>query len=241
MEEKRVLIADCDQCFSRALADRLLPEFQVRLASTGNDAWRQLECFAPDVLVLDLVLPDLDGISLLRQCAARNLRPAVLVTTQLCSEYVLSTLTQLGVDYLLRKPCEPENTAESVRQLCRCPAPPLKHHTLPDTDALLLQLGLSRKLTGCRYLGYAVPQFSRNPEQMLTKELYGAVAQHFHASTTQVERSIRTAIHSAWLTRDERVWQRFFPTGEDGTVRRPTNGEFISRLAVFQGARDIQG
>ena len=76
---------------------------------------------------------------------------------------------------------------------------------------------------------------------MLTKELYGTVAQQFHASAAQVERSIRTAIHSAWQSRDERVWQRFFPTGAGGIVRRPTNGEFISRLAAVQKSIEISG
>lgn len=239
MEQQRVLIADSQQTFSRALANLLRPQFDVRLAQNGFDAWQQLETFVPDVLVLDLLLPDLDGISLLHRCAKENICPTTLAITRLCSDYVISSLSELGVSYILPKPCHPENAAGCIRRMCQAPAPLTSKPTLPDTVCLLQQLGLSGKLTGSRYLDCAVPLFSRNPDQMLTKELYGTVAQQFHASAAQVERSIRTAIHSAWLTRDERVWRRFFPTGEDGTVRRPTNGEFISRLAAVQKSIEI--
>lgn len=241
MEQKRVLIADPQLTFSQALADQLLPQFEIRLTANGSDAWQQLGVFVPDVLVLDVILPDLDGISLLRRCAAENLRPTVLVATRLCSDYVLSALTELGVSYVLPKPCQPENAANCVRQMLLYPAALLSRPAQPDTCDLLRQLGLSGKLTGSRYLSSAVSLFSENPDQMLTKELYGTVAQQFHASAAQVERSIRTAIHSAWQARDERVWQRFFPTGQAGTVRRPTNGEFISRLAEARNALEIQG
>ncbi len=241
MELKRVLIADSQQTFSRTLANQLHPQFNVRLTHNGFDAWQQLETFVPDLLVLDLILPDLDGISLLRRCAGENLCPTTLVVTRLCSDYVISALSELGVSYILPKPCQPENAAGCIRQMCQSPAPLVSKPSPPDTAHLLQQLGLSGKLTGSRYLDCAVPLFSKNPDQMLTKELYGTVAQRFHASAAQVERSIRTAIHSAWLTRDERVWQRFFPTGEGGTVRRPTNGEFISRLASVQKSIEITG
>lgn len=231
MEQKRVLIADSQQGFAQALANLLRPQFDVRLAHNGFDVWQQLEAFVPEVLVLDLILPGLDGISLLQRCASENIRPTTLAVTRLCTDFVISSLTELGVSYILPKPCQPENAANCIAQMCRMPAPSEAATLQPDTPHLLRQLGVSGKLTGSRYLGCAVPLFSQNPDQMLTKELYGTVAQHFHASAAQVERSIRTAIHSAWLTRDERVWRRFFPTGEGGTVRRPTNGEFISRLA----------
>lgn len=238
MEQPRILIADPSKEWTAALKGQLQDQYTVRAAHNGEDAWELMQGFLPDMVILDVLLPGMDGISLLRQCALQGITPMVVVVTRLCSDFVISTLSQLGVSYIIPKPCLPENVAgclEHIRSLC--PILP-KFNRPPEIDRVLLRLGLSRKLSGSRYLTHAIRYFSRNPAQMLTKELYGAVGQHFHASAAQVERSIRTAISRAWENRDERVWQRYFPTGADGHVRRPTNGEFISRLGEYSFDED---
>lgn len=232
MQPQRLLIADSSNAFRTALADALAGQFDIRLARDGAEAWALLQDFLPDILFLDVMLPGMDGITLLRRCAEAAIHPVVLVATRLYSEYIVSTLAQLGVSYILPKPCEVAAAAASVRELSAMPPamPPMRRSSIAD---ILLRLGVSRKLNGSRYLQQAICLFAKDPQQMLTKELYGAVGQHFHVSAAQVERSVRTAIHTAWLHRDERVWKRYFSTGEDGAVRRPTNGTFITRLSEF--------
>lgn len=232
MNTKRLLIADCSDEFRTALAESLSEQFDIRTARDGNEAWSLLQSFLPDVLVLDLMLPGTDGITLLRHCSEEDIRPAVLVTTRLYSEYIINTLADLGVGYILPKPCQVCAAAARAQELVNLKPIPSAEPRF-DIDDILLRLGFSRKLNGTRYLQQAIRLFAKDPQQMLTKELYGNVGQLFHASAAQVERAIRNAIQSTWTSRDERVWQRYFPTGEDGTVRRPTNGELITRLSEF--------
>lgn len=230
MKTQRLLIADCSDDFRTALAAGLAGQFEVRVARDGDEAWKELQRFTPDVFLLDVMLPGTDGITLLRQCAEASIRPAILVTTRLYSEFIVNTLARLGVSYILPKPCQIAAVTTSVRELSNLP-PPSPAPAQPTVHDILLQLGFSRKLSGTRYLQQAIRMFAKDPQQMLTKELYGSVGQLFHASPSQVERCIRNAIVTSWGNRDDRVWQRYFPTGKDGTVRRPTNGELITRLS----------
>ena len=230
MNAQRLLIADCSDEFRSALKDALSSEFVVQTAKDGEEAWQLLQSFSPDIVVLDVMLPEADGISLLHRCADRSIHPSVLVTTRFCSEYLMGALMNLGVSYVLLKPCQLDTITERVRELADLAPSP---STLPreSTDEILLRLGFSRKLSGTQYLRLAIRLFAKDPQQMLTKELYAAVGQQFHASSPQVERSIRNAIAVAWGCRDEKIWLRYFPSGKNGTVRRPTNGELITRLS----------
>lgn len=232
MNPKRLLIADPSEEFRSALAELLSGQFLIHTAKNGEEAWSLLQSFTPDILLLDVMLPETDGLTLLRRCAARGVHPAILVTTRIYSEYLMSALANLGVSYILPKPCQASSVAERVQEMGDlCPLP----STLPreSLDEILLRLGFSRKLSGTRYLHQAIRLFARDPQQMLTKELYTAVGQRFHASSSQVERSIRNAIATAWSSRDEKIWMRYFPTGKTGAVRRPTNGELIAWLSEF--------
>lgn len=232
MNTQRLLIADHSDEFRAALTEMLSDQFLIQTAKNGEEAWLVLQNFLPDILVLDVLLPETDGISLLQRCADRDIHPAVLVTTRITSEYLMNTLTRLGVSYILLKPCQTCAVADRIREMGDLlPLPSV----LPreSMDEILLRLGFSRKLSGTRYLQQAIRLFAKDPQQMLTKELYAKVGQLFHASSSQVERSIRNAIAVAWGGRDEKMWMRYFPTGKNGTVRRPTNGELITRLSEF--------
>lgn len=232
MNAQRLLIADPSDEFRAALSQMLSDQFTIQTAKDGEEAWLLLQSFLPDILLLDVMLPETDGLTLLRRCADRGIHPAILVTTRIYSEYLMNALMHLGVSYILPKPCQICAVAERVQEMGDlCPI----HSTLPreSLDEILLRLGFSRKLSGTRYLRQAIRLFTRDPQQMLTKELYTAVGQLFQVSSSQVERSIRNAIAAAWRNRDEKVWLRYFPTGENGIVRRPTNGELITRLSAF--------
>ena len=232
MNAQRLLIADPSDEFRAALAEILSDQFTIQSAKNGEDAFLLAQSFLPDILLLDLMLPEIDGLTLLQRFADQNIHPAILVTTLIYSEYVINALANLGVSYMIPKPCQASAVAERVRELGSLPPLP---SSLPreSLDEILLRLGFSRKLSGTRYLQQAIRLFAKDPQQMLTKELYTGVGQLFHASSSQVERAIRNAIASAWSSRDDRIWLRFFPTGENGMVRRPTNGELITRLSEF--------
>lgn len=192
-----------------------------------------LHSMKPDILVLDLMLPELDGISLLQQAAQAGLQPMVLATTRFANDYVLDSAERLGVGYVMMKPCDVRATAARIDDLSEH----LKSipSTQPDPEtqvtAMLLDLRIPTKYKGFPCLRVAILEAIRDPNQLLTKEIYPKVAKMCEGTPEQVERSIRGAIKHAWLCREEHVWRMYFPPNLRGTLERPTNGQFISGLA----------
>ena len=232
MPAKHLLIADYSEEIRRELPKMLSDEFTIHTAADGAEAWELLQNSPPDIFLLDVMLPETDGLTLLRRCADQGIRPIILVTTRIYSDYLIHALMQYGVTYVIPKPYQLSDVAEQVREvagLSLLPEAPRKQ----SINEILLRLGFSRKLNGTRYLQHAIRLFSQDPQQMLTKELYSSVGQLCHATASQVERCIRSAIAAAWNHRDEKIWLRYFPAGEMGAVRRPTNGEFITGLSIL--------
>ena len=233
MDQHTVLIADSSEDFCLALQDILRWTCTVRTCTGGSRTLKLLSDLHPDVLVLDLMLPELDGISLLKALSAAGRRPLILATTCLTSDYIISTTQALGVDYLLVKPCDIHSTAariqEQLESLDGASQDPSDLHF--RITGLLMMMGFSPKLHGFRYLQEAIYQMIHIPGQSVTKELYPSVAGLFETAGCHVERSIRSAIADAWAHRDSRVWQLYFPLDTGGQPKRPTNAVFISRIA----------
>lgn len=233
MDALKLLIADSNEEFRLALAEALQGAYYVRSCGDGKTALSLLRSYSPDVFVLDLMLPELDGISLLQTAAVSGICPMVLALTPLVSTYVLDATEQLGVGYLIRKPCDIPATVARIGDLSKKLKPPLV--TQPDPRSfvsnLLLSLGIPTKLYGYGYLREAILLTARKPGMSITKELYPAVGALCGCNKKNVERSIRSAVASAWKRRDDRIWQLYFPPGPDGIIPRPTNAAFISRLA----------
>ena len=233
MDRRRLLIADASESFRQALQELLGVTYNVRICRDGKTALELMNSFRPDILVLDLMLPELDGISLLSSAAASGMTPMVLATTRFVNDYILDCLSDLGVGYLMLKPCDLRATAARVRDLHERLRPAAVPHSDPRVQIsnFLLTLGIPTKLRGYAYLREAVLLMARDREQSVTKELYPAIGAACGSTAVHVERSIRSAINAAWVRRDDRVWQLYFQPGPDGALPRPTNTEFISRLA----------
>lgn len=238
----KILIADSLDEFCSALSDILGESHQVRTVTEGPEALRLLHNFRPDVLVLDMMLPGLDGITLLQRAHAQNIHPSVLAITRYSSDYIVHACTQLSVDYMMMKPCDIDATVARICDLAQQSSTP----AVPQPEArelisnILLQLGIATKLRGYSYLREAILLMRRDPGQSLTKEIYPAVATLCSASSIQVERSIRSAIHGAWQKQDEAIWQHYFPSDDNEHVSRPTNASFICRLADYLNLHSAQ-
>ncbi len=235
MDMPKVLIVDSNDEFRESLSDALSRICILHTCQSGSQALELMHSFSPDILILDLMLPGIDGISLLHRTAEAGLHPAVLATSRFTSDYVLEALHRLEVNYLMMKPCDIQSIVCRVSDLAADLHPSSIYHTDPKSAVsnLLLSLGFPTKLDGFSYLQAAIPLYSEDPSQAITKELYTAVATLYHKDCKQVERSIRSAIEAAWRNRDERVWQLYFNPAPGGCVPRPTNGTFISRMADF--------
>ena len=230
MDMQKLLIADGTDGFAAALAEHLQGSFVIRLCREGHDALEQLCAWEPDVMILDLMLPGLDGLTLLQMAQDAGVHPIVLATTRYLSDYVLEAAEQLQISYIMMKPCDIHAVISRIVNLTQS-----RHSFCPDLSAdiskLLMTLGIPTKLRGYLYLQKAILESIRHPHQQVTKTLYPTVAQLTDSSPTQVERSIRSAISAAWSRRDEQLWQLYFQCDGCGRVPRPTNAAFITRLA----------
>lgn len=225
---QKLLIADCNEDFRNALAAALRGQYHVLCCRSGLEAWTLLHKEDPDIFVLDLMLPELDGLTLLERSCAEGICPMVLAATPILSEYVFSCAQRLGIEYLVRKPCEMDAIVSRIRDLSR------RLNTLhpkPDPACyiqnLLLSLNLSTKHNGFAYLREAILLMAKDPSQSVTKVLYPSVAHSFQCQKENVERSIRTALDRAWEKRDPELWNKYFPNA----AQRPSNAVFISRIA----------
>lgn len=225
---RKLLIADCSEDYRTALANALTEHYHVLCCRTGTEALDLLRRENPDILVLDLMLPELDGLTLLERACAEGIRPMVLAVTPILTGYVYGCAQRLGIEYLIRKPCDIDAIASRVMDLSqRLAAPRPKTDPAVSVSELLLSLGFSTKHNGFAYLREAVILVSKDPAQSVTKVLYPAVAHIFGCQKENVERSIRTALDSAWKRGDLQRWNRYFPDAS----YRPSNAVFISRIA----------
>lgn len=229
----KLLLADPSPEFCAAIIRVLTGAYDVRVCKDGLQAQAMLEEFCPDILVADLALPGLDGLSLLQKAAAKPKRPALLVTTCYTSSYIEGVIGQIGVDYMMRKPCDVRALAERVDDLSQTDsktvALPTPRTTL-CTILLALSLPVGRK--GYKYLEEMIELYRQDPSRSLTKDLYPTVGRMHRTNGAAVERAVRSVIEDAWKDRDEAVWRLYFSMGRGGYVPKPTNGSFIAAVAM---------
>lgn len=229
----KLLIVDGTEDFRIALATALKGLYVVKTCDDGESALDLARGFAPDLLILDLMISGVDGLSLVQMITEIRGKPLVLATTRFQSDYVMDAATRIGIDYMVVKPCNIRAMITRLEDLVASRnreerAKPDPAVTVANT---LMSLGVATHVSGYQYLREAIPIFAKDPRQAITKELYPAVGKICNVSGDQVERSMRTAIESAWLRRDEQIWRLYFSLQSDGSIRKPSNSEFISRLA----------
>lgn len=228
------MIVDNSEEFRQALDQVLCDTYEVHHCSNGRQALETAPQINPDVIILDLMLTELDGVTLLHEIRRAGLRPMVLAVTRFFNDYVLESAQELGIGYIIRKPCTPAAVSQRVRDLTKRlndkkvkPINPQAYVT-EQIEALKF----SPRHNGSEYLKEAVLMMCRQPNISITKELYPSVGAMFGGTALQVERSIRTAINAAWSQQNTQSWAALFPAGPDGTIPRPSNGTLIARLAA---------
>ncbi len=235
MQMQSLMIADGSEVFAARLMELLRGSYHIRVCHDGKTALNQLREKKPDVLILDLLLPELDGISLLHIAAAEHLVPHVLGLTRFASNYVMECAERLGVSYLMMKPCEPETVCSRLKDLSRYarPDPVIQPDTRATVSNILLSLRIPTKLRGYVCAREAILYLMRTPGVSVTKELYPAVAALCDGTPMQVERAIRGAIQAGWALGAEDAWELFFSRRSDGMIHRPSNAEFLTRIADY--------
>lgn len=215
----------------RALEQMLQCRFETYICYDPEEAAEALAQRKPQALIISLMLPGADGLSLLERCA-QHLPPVILALTPSSSPYTVHKAAQLGVGYMMLDGCEAAAIVCRIMEMISCMHLPPRQLEEPrsKTTLRLLELGLDASCDGFRQLQMSIPLFAQDTCQKVCKEIYPAVAQlgGFN-SGQQVEHAIRTAIERAWSTRDPALWAQYFPGNTD---KCPSNKKFISRMAA---------
>ena len=234
----KLLIADPSDAFCQALEQALADRFQVYTCQDGKQTLSFLRETPCEILVLNLLLPEDDGITLLEKLAAENISPKVLAITSLWSDYIQTSVENLNVCYAMRKPFPISSLVRRVCDLDRPLLPPLPTRDMyVYLSEVLSSFPMKPKLLGYKLLRAAILISVQNPNLTATKELYPAAAAFCGRKDCNVERNMRTALDTAWANPNREVWLRYFPPSD----RRPESSDFISRLAQDLRLKQSQG
>ena len=247
METKtRVLIADPSEDFRRMLADAIAAEGDMEPAGQAEDGVEALALAAelkPDILLTELVLPRLDGLTLLRRLPETGASPRVIVVSGFYNDHVVADCGELGVSYFIPKPCDAASILENLRMVAAplmspaAPRPAPVRPAEPSLEAVVTdiihEIDVPAHIKGYQYLREAIILTINDMDiiNAVTKVLYPEVARKFNTTPSRVERAIRHAIEVAWDRGDIETLQKFFGYTVSNIKGKPTNSEFIAMIA----------
>ena len=192
---------------------------------------------------MDLLLPKLDGISVLKEASSLPKPPLGLVLTGFLTDYAAQAAEKLGVRYFISKPCNLQTVAERVMEIVaaeRADKKPFRQEAQVEAlvTSIIHEIGVPAHVKGYQYLREAVRMVMDNPELMgrITKELYPGIAHRFGTTSSKVERAIRHAIEVAWNRGRIDALDEAFGKNVCALDDKPTNGEFIALVADRLGA-----
>ena len=251
-----VIIADNTEEFCSNLTAALQRGDGFQILGTANDGEKAIRMVTerkPDVLVLDLMLAKQDGLSVLKAISSMERRPAILATSRFVTDYVASAAANLGVRYLMLKPCDMSALVERLEEIrggerLQQPAVPRSTTSIESmVTGIIHEIGVPAHIKGYQYLREAIIIAVNDMDVInaITKVLYPQVAKTFQTTPSRVERAIRHAIEVAWDRGDLDTLQRFFGYTVNSTKGKPTNSEFIALIAdklqlQLKGAKTMQ-
>jgi len=256
----RVAIADDNQQLRDMIVSYLGEQYGIDVvgaASNGIEIIQLLEKEEPDVLVCDMIMPQMDGFGVMERIPTLKLshQPGIIALTALGRDDFIARAINLGASYYMVKPFDfdalvqriYETAGEHARadafgiQLLREKAD--SGSTVEERIAnLFLTVGIPAHIKGYQYLREAVKMVIDNPDLMgrITKELYPGIARRFGTTSSKVERAIRHAIEVAWNRGRIEALDEAFGRNVCSLDDKPTNGEFIAlvsdRLRVRESA-----
>ena len=249
METKmRVLIADPNEDFRQLLSETINSEEDMQVVAAAEDGLEALTLITelkPDVVLLELMLSKLDGLSVLRKLPETGISPKVIVASGFCNDMVVTECSELGAYYFIPKPCDTGALLSRIRQAAgqgiqlvpARPAAPLATRKEENLEAVVTEIiheiGVPAHIKGYQYLREAIILTINDMDiiNAVTKVLYPEVARKFNTTPSRVERAIRHAIEVAWDRGDIETLQKFFGYTVSNIKGKPTNSEFIAMIA----------
>ena len=264
MENVNVVIVDDNPMILNTLDEVISSEAGLSVigrADNGKDAIDMIKDTQPDVVLLDLVMPQMDGITVVENIKKKTSmlkNPAFIILSAVGGEQMTEEAFQAGANYFLMKPFDKDILVNKIRRIGKRPVRPvpgkvleaplkaatpeeaamnreeyMKEHLETDITKMLHELGIPAHIKGYQYLRDAISMVVRDREMMeaVTKILYTEIAKKNYTSSSRVERAIRHAIEVAWGRGSLEVIDELFGYTISTGKGKPTNSEFIALIA----------
>ena len=234
----RVFMADDSEECRYSVCQCMAEEKDMTMVGTagdGNDAVEKITKLQPDVVILDITLPSLDGIGVLKRITKTVPGASTIMLTAIGLESVMNEAMKYGAQYYTVKPFSIPELLERIRAIYSSRVQQLSERVLQSPREariyrILRIIGFAPKLKGYRYLEQAIEMVMENNRCYMTKEIYPRIAKREDTTPMCVERGIRHAIEAVWEKGDREQLERYFGGSSLAGVR-PTNAQFIMSVA----------
>ncbi len=245
----KILIADENNNQRNILRDALSRAGcrYIDEASNGEDALSLVNRQNPDIVIADIWLSKMDGLSLVRNIkSSREKSPIIVITSPISNQNIFMQSLEAGADLCLIKPINTQSMIQNLENLLKkrknslSPeyfAPMQGTEEAPDIEAqvtrIIHQIGVPAHIKGYQYLRTAILLTIKDSDiiNSVTKVLYPSVAKKYSTTTSRVERAIRHAIEVAWDRGDVDTLNSYFGYTIQNNRGKPTNSEFIAMIA----------
>ena len=260
MNEKiKIVLADDNKDFCQVLKEYLSNESDIEILGIAKDGIEALDLVQktqPDLLVLDVIMPHLDGLGVIEKLNSMNLpkMPKIIVLSAVGQDKITQSAINLGADYYIVKPFDFVIFINRIRELVSNKTkhietkPRATHADIQMTRSdfvrnvgnieteitnIIHEIGVPAHIKGYLYLREAIKMVIENVELLgaVTKELYPSIAKKFNTTPSRVERAIRHAIEVAWSRGKVDTINQLFGYTVHNTKGKPTNSEFIAMIA----------
>lgn len=189
-----------------------------------------------DLIILDLVLPEYDGLKIMEELQNQGIKKKIIVTSSIKDDYTIRKIQGLGASYYMLKPIDVKVLEHRVMDIAKENEPFVfekKYKVEAEVSSLLHDLGIPTHIRGYKYIrdGILLLYNNDNVTTLVTKEVYPHIADKYETTSTRVERAIRHAIEISWARGDIKLMEEIFGNSVDFERSRPTNAEFLSTLA----------
>lgn len=260
MEDSKisVLIADDNKEFCSILNDYLLNQKDIvvtGIAKDGREALELIQQKQPDLVVLDIIMPHLDGLGVLEKLNGMDLdkMPRVIVLSAVGQDKITQQAITLGADYYVVKPFDMDIFTKRIREMFSTQDVETKRRSVStqvvqreaaatsrgpidletEITSIIHEIGVPAHIKGYMYLREAITMVVNDMELLsaVTKELYQSIAKKYNTTASRVERAIRHAIEVAWGRGQVDAINKLFGYTVHNEKGKPTNSEFIAIIA----------
>lgn len=242
MKKIRVLMIDDNVNLTEMVKEYFKDNKKIEITNcfyNGQEGLKEIENHGNDydIVLLDLIMPKKDGITVLEELKNKNITKNIIVETSYNSPEVIRNVSEYGVNYYILKPFELDDLESRILDVFKQvdkKSINLFHNNLEiSVTRMLHELGMPAHIKGYQYIRDGILMIYNNPDIIggITKELYPDVASKYNTTVSRVERAIRHAIEVSWNRGNWDLMEEIFGHSVDIDKAKPTNSEFIVTIA----------